>query len=162
MTALTFSFVLFFAATSSQQFFPLEPIVENSTRIVAKVIHANPRRKINHTKPHSWLNFTSCYFASDEGVYEHLHAIHILIADVLFGHVAEAAEKLKRRLDWFLLQGALIEIILLAEYVDEQVTVLILERHLSLVKGIDKNCDVFKTEIDRLIIRFDQFKHAFE
>ena len=69
--------------------------------------------------------------------------------------MTEAAEKFKGRLDWLLLQGALIEIILLAEYVDEQVTVLILERHLSLVKGIDKNCDVFKAEIDRLIIRFD-------
>ena len=114
MTALTFSFVLFFAATSSQQFFPLELIVENSTRIVAKVIHADPRGKINHTKPHSWLNFTSSYFTSHERVYEHLHAIHILLAYVIICHVAEAAEKFKGRFEWLTLQVALIETILLS------------------------------------------------
>ena len=42
ITALTFFFFLFFIAASRQQIFPLEPIVEYLTRIVAKVIHTDP------------------------------------------------------------------------------------------------------------------------
>ena len=119
ITARTFSIILFFATTRCQQIFPLEPIVENLARIVTKVIHANPWRKVYHTKPHGGLDLTSSCIAPNEGVYEHLQAIHILLADVLFTHVAEAAEKLKSRLEWLLLQVALIELILLAENADE-------------------------------------------
>ena len=59
ITALTFFFFLFFIAASRQQIFPLEPIVEYLTRIVAKVIHTDPWRKIDHTKPHRRLYLTS-------------------------------------------------------------------------------------------------------
>ena len=119
ITARTFSIILFFASTRCKQIFPLEPIVENRARIVTKVVHALSWRKVYHTKPHGGLNLTSSCIAPDEGVYEHLQAIHILFADVLITHVAEAAQKLKSRLEGLLLQVALIELILLAENVDE-------------------------------------------